>query len=128
LALFGHVGLLWVVFGFGKNRSQLRRSTKLGSGHLSFALSAYRDQDGAAAEENSIRKRDLFGEHVAEDPFELGYDPEFENPFADYPRDLARNIDDPLRLGSGRGHPFSQPQGCGARDYRRKLDHRRSRI
>lgn len=67
----------------------------LGFGHLSFAFSAYRAQEGAADEEESIRKRDLFGADVGQDAFDLGYDRDTNNPFADYLRELARKINDP---------------------------------
>jgi transcriptional regulator with XRE-family HTH domain len=64
----------------------------LGGGHLSFAFSAYRAQDGAAAERQSIEKLDLFGEHVSDDTFDLGFDPSKNNPFADYLEDFARDV------------------------------------
>lgn len=64
----------------------------LGGGHLSFAFSAYRAQDGAAAERQSIEKRDLFGKHVGDDAFDLGFDPSQNNPFADYIKDFAGHV------------------------------------
>jgi len=67
----------------------------LGFGHLSFAFAAYRAQDGAADEEDSIGKNDLFGSDVGQDAFDLGYDRSTNNPFADYLRELARKIDAP---------------------------------
>lgn len=60
------------------------RLMSLGGGHFSFAHAAYRAQDGAADERASIEKRDLFGEHVGNDTFDLGFDPSVNNPFADY--------------------------------------------
>ena len=66
----------------------------MGVGLLSFAQYAYLAQGGAGGEEESIRKRDLFGEEVSEAAFELGYDRDTNNPFADYLRHLAAQIDD----------------------------------
>lgn len=65
------------------------------AGHLSFAFAAYRVQEGARGEDESISKRDLFGEQVSEDAFELGYDRSTNNPFADYLRQFARKLGDP---------------------------------
>ena len=62
----------------------------LAGGHLSFAHVAYRAEDGAAAERQSIEMKDLFGEHVCDEAFEFGYDPSVNNPFADYLVDFAR--------------------------------------
>ena len=64
-----------------------------GRGHLSFANVAYRAEDGAAAERESIEMKDLFGEHVGYDAFELGYDPSVNNPFADYLVDFAHKAE-----------------------------------
>ena len=66
-----------------------------GSGHLSFAFCADRALEGAAAEERSIQKNDLFGSDVGEDAFDFGYDRSTNNPFADYLRELAQKIDAP---------------------------------
>lgn len=65
------------------------RLMSLGGGHFSFAHAAYRTQDGAADERASIEKRDLFGEHVGNDTFDLGFDPSQNNPFADYLQEFA---------------------------------------
>lgn len=67
----------------------------LGVGHLSFAFAAYRAQEGAVDEEDSIRKNDLFGSDVGQDAFDLGYDRSISNPFADYLREMAQKIDAP---------------------------------
>lgn len=65
------------------------RLMSLGGGHFSFAHAAYRTQDGAADERASIEKRDLFGEHVGNDTFDLGFDPSQNNPFSDYLQEFA---------------------------------------
>ena len=67
----------------------------LGGGHLSFAFSAYRALDASVEEERSICKLDLFGEHASDDTFDLGYNRDENNPFADYLRELANKIDKP---------------------------------
>ena len=71
------------------------RLCSLGVGHLAFAQYALGAQGGAGGEEESIRKRDLFGEDVSEEAYDMGYDRDTNNPFADYLRRLAAEIDDP---------------------------------
>lgn len=63
------------------------------SGHMSFAFAARRAQEGAADEEESIRKGDLFGRDVGRAAFDHGYNRSTNNPFADYLRALGRDID-----------------------------------
>ena len=67
----------------------------LGFGHLSFANAVWRTEEGAWGEQESIDNRDLFGEAVSEEAFDLGYNLSTNNPFADYLRDLAAKIDEP---------------------------------
>ncbi len=67
----------------------------LGIGHLSFAHAVWRTKEGALGEQESIDKRDLFGEAVSEEAFDLGYELSTNNPFADYLRDLASKISEP---------------------------------
>jgi len=64
----------------------------LGSGHLSFAKSAHRPQDGVYAEKASIEKGDIFGKDIHQDAIEFGYDRSTNNPFSDYLRELAEKI------------------------------------
>jgi transcriptional regulator with XRE-family HTH domain len=61
----------------------------IAEGHLSFANAANRIGEGAKAEEDSINNRDLFGHTSAEAAYDLGYDPDTHNPFADYLRDFS---------------------------------------
>ena len=70
------------------------RLCDLGVGHLAFAQYAFRAQEGAGGEEESIQKRDLFGEMVSEEAFDMGYDRSVNNPLADYLRHLAAQIGD----------------------------------
>ena len=102
--LFNAAPLMFVLLAEGSfvwRREKLKevgeaadRLCSLGVGHLSFAQYAYLAQGGAGGEEESIRKRDLFGEEVSEVAFESGYDRDTNNPFADYLRHLAAQIDD----------------------------------
>lgn len=69
------------------------RLMDLGGGHFSFANAAYRSLDGAAEERDSIVKRDLFGEHVGSDAFDLGFDPSQNNPFADFLDHFAKQVE-----------------------------------
>lgn len=69
------------------------RLMSLGGGHFSFAYAAHRTQDGAADERTSIEKRDLFGDHVGNDTFDLGFDPSENNPFADYLQEFASEVE-----------------------------------
>ena len=62
----------------------------IAEGHLSFANAVYCVEEGAKVEEDSINKRDLFGRTATEAAYDLGYDPDTHNPFADYLRDFAR--------------------------------------
>jgi hypothetical protein len=68
------------------------RLMSLGGGHFSFAYSAYRAEDGAAAERDSIARRDLFGEHVGDDAFDFGFDPSKNNPFADFLENFSKEV------------------------------------
>lgn len=69
------------------------RLMSLGGGHFSFAYAAARTQNGAADERTSIERRDLFGDHVGDDTFELGFDPSENNPFADYLQEFASKVE-----------------------------------
>jgi len=64
-------------------------------GHLSVAFAAYRALEGVDGEEESIDKRDLFGEEVSEEAFQLGYDRSTHNPFADYLREFTEKVGNP---------------------------------
>lgn len=78
-------------------RESAARLDEMGNiaGHLRFAFAAHRAIEGAAGEEESIGKCDLFGKEVSQESFELGYDRSTNNPFADYLRHFARKIGDP---------------------------------
>jgi transcriptional regulator with XRE-family HTH domain len=64
----------------------------LGGGHFSFANSAYRAEDGAFHEKRCIEKRDLFGDDIWEDVYDLGYEPSENNPFADFLKHFASKV------------------------------------
>lgn len=65
----------------------------MAGGHFSFAAAAYRAEDGAFGERQSIGKRDLFGEHLPDETYDFGYDPSKHNPFADYLAAFAEEIE-----------------------------------
>lgn len=91
----------------------LLRLDTLGEGHLAFAHPNVLVDEAIAAEQNSIEQRDVFGEHVAEMAFEYGYDSDRNNPFADYLRVLAKEVDQSLiQLSDWLGRP-----GAGLPDY-----------
>lgn len=88
-------------------------------GHLSYAHCVWRAEDALGFEEESIDKTDLFGEHLADEAYDFGYDPSRENPFADYVRWFADGLDNPgtvkitsgeLKLGLG---GFPDYEICG---------------
>ncbi len=87
------------------------RLCDLGVGHLAFAQNAIAVQNGVSDEEESIQKRDLFGEEVSEGSFGLGYDRSVNNPFADYLRHLAAQIGDPdvVEIDEDQGIEFFGP-------------------
>ncbi len=57
---------------------------ELGGGHCSFVYAAWRVDEGAVEERDSITKRDVFGIQASEQAFDCGYDRSANNPFADY--------------------------------------------
>ena len=63
--------------------------------HLVYAACANRIYESTDSEENSIKKADLFGQDLSEDVYNFGYDPSNNNPFADYLRKLADDLDNP---------------------------------
>lgn len=66
-----------------------------GSDYFSFVNSIYRAEDGAMFEEKSIDNLDLFGKNISDDTFDLGYDPDVSNPFADYLTKLVDEVGKP---------------------------------
>ena len=73
----------------------------LASSYRHFPAGMAGIEDGAQRERQSIEKRDLFGEYVADrwnagvPEYGLGHDPNDCNPFADYLRDLAGKVGNP---------------------------------
>lgn len=88
----------------------------MGTGHLSFTNAALRVQDAACGEEDSIAARDVFGKKVAEDTFELGFDPGLQNPFADFLRDFASEVSSEFIELDSYGEPWINANGMP--DYR----------
>jgi transcriptional regulator with XRE-family HTH domain len=91
-ALLAEASLTWRRERVAEIEAAAEHLMGLGGGHFSFANAAYRSLDGAAAERESIEERDLFGEHIGDDAFDLGFDPSHNNPFADFLEHLASKI------------------------------------
>lgn len=88
---------------------------ELGGGHCSFVGAVWRVDEGADGERKSIGKRDLFGIHVSEAAFDLGYDRSTNNPFADYLEVFAGEVQsETVRIDK----EFGWKTGEGLPDYR----------
>jgi transcriptional regulator with XRE-family HTH domain len=92
-ALLAEGSLAWRRGRVAEIEDAAERLMVLGGGHFSFAHAAYRSIEGAAKERDSIGKRDLFGEHVGPDAFDLGFDPSQNNPFADFLDHFAKQVE-----------------------------------
>jgi transcriptional regulator with XRE-family HTH domain len=92
MALLAEGSLAWRKKRLAEIDEKAAQLMSLGGGNFSFAQAVYRTQEAALDEEESIRKRDVFGKHVAEDTYSLGYDPNTNNPLADYLRALAGDL------------------------------------
>ena len=92
MALLAEGSLAWRKKRLAEIDEKAEELMSLGGGNFSFAQAVYRTQDAAFEEEASISKRDVFGKDVAEDTYSLGYDPNINNPLADYLRELARDL------------------------------------
>ncbi len=80
----------------GEAREAANYLRGLGLGNSKFWIAASHAEDGAADEERTINRRDLFAEElIKQDEWEETYNPYQHNPFADYLRALAEKIDDP---------------------------------
>ena len=102
-------------------------------GHLSYANCADVADNALFFEEESIDKADLFGEHLPGEAHDFGYDPSRGNPFADYVRWFADELDNPgivkitsgeLKLGLG---GFPDYEICGERLDKIAGDSRKAR-
>ncbi|MCY4361179.1 MAG: helix-turn-helix transcriptional regulator [Gammaproteobacteria bacterium] len=72
-------------------------------GHLSYSDCALVADNALSFEKKSIDKADLFGEHLPGEAYDFGYDPSTGNPFADYLRWFADELDNPgiVKITSG---------------------------
>lgn len=59
--------------------------------------------NGLSCERQSIEALDLFGEKIADDAYQWGYDSSTNNPFADYLRKLAGDLGKPDVVSVGDG-------------------------
>lgn len=71
------------------------RASALGNGHLACMNAVHHAEEGLSRERQSIEALDLFGEKIADDAYQWGYDSTTNNPFADYLRKLAVDLDKP---------------------------------
>ena len=92
MALLAEGSLTWRKKRLTEIDEKAAQLMSLGGGNFSFAQAAYRTQEAALGEEESIRKRDVFGKCVAEDTYDLGYDPNTNNPISDYLRELTQEF------------------------------------
>lgn len=93
-ALLAEGSLAWRRKRLAEIRQKAEELSALGGGNFSFAWTAERALEAAHGEEDSIRKRDVFGRDVDEDTYDLGYDPYQNNPFVDYLKELKRELGD----------------------------------
>lgn len=114
-ALLAEASLAWRRERVGEIEEAANRLMTLGDGHFAFANAAYRSLEGAKAERESIAKRDLFGAHVGDDAFDLGYDPSRNNPFADFLDHLAKKVG-ATSVSFERDHGWKTSEGMP--DYR----------
>lgn len=98
MALLAEGSLAWREKRLDEISQKADELMSLGGGNFSFAHAVYRTQEAACDEEESIRKRDVFGRDVAPDTYDLGYDPNTNNPFADYLRELSLKLRQPGRV------------------------------
>ena len=79
------------------------RASALGNGHLACMNAVHHAEKGLSCERQSIEALDLFGEKIADDAYQWGYDSSTNNPFADYLRKLADDLGklDVVSVGHG---------------------------
>lgn len=92
MALLAEGSLAWRKQRLAEIDEKMELLMSLGKGHLSFAQTVCRTEEASYQEEASISSRDVFGKNVAEDSYDLGYDPGINNPLADYLREFAQNL------------------------------------
>ena len=92
MALIAEGSLAWRKRRLAEIDEKAEQLMSLGGGNFSFAQAVWRTQEASHDEEESIRKRDVFGRYVAEDTYSLGYNPNKNNPISDYIRELATEI------------------------------------
>ena len=74
-------------------KQHIDRLEELSRGHSSY-LSPHRAVDGLCDEQDSIAEKDIFGEKVGSDAYELGYCQPLENPFFKYLEHLRSKLSD----------------------------------
>lgn len=91
-ALLAEGSLAWRRERVAEIEEAAARLMALGGGHFAFAYSAGGAAEGAYHERKCIQNRDLFGKEVADDVYDLGYDPSQNNPFADFIKHFAAQV------------------------------------
>lgn len=112
-ALLAEASLAWRRDRVAEIDDATSRLKRLCSGHLSFVEPAYRMEEGASQERESIEDRDLFGKYVSDDAFDGGYDPSRDNPFANFLDHFAKPFEAgtiEIRRGSGWKTPEGMPK------------------
>lgn len=111
-ALLAEGSLSWRQRKLAEVDDAVEKLKDLATGHLSFANVVHGVDDPSHEERSSIRKRDLFGNHVSDETFELGFDPTTHNPFADYLREMASKFDpSDILIDGGEEGIWKTPEG-----------------
>ena len=81
----------------------MERAAAFGNGHLVCMNAVHRAENGLSCERQSIEALDLFGEKIADDAYQWGYDSSTNNPLADYLRKFADDLgkSDVVSVGHG---------------------------
>ncbi len=111
MALLAEGSLAWRRKRLAEINEKAEELHSLGGGNFSFAHAASFVENPASKEEESIRERDVFGRKVDEITYDMGYDPYTNNPFADYLRALAQELDDADIELDPDGHDEIGPDG-----------------
>ena len=94
-ALLAEGSLAWRREQLDAAEEAMWRASALGNGHLAFMSAVHHAENGLSCERQSIEALDLFGEKIADDAYQWGYDSSTNNPFADYLRKLADDLGKP---------------------------------
>ena len=101
--LLAEGSLAWRQEQLADAEEAMERAAAFGNGHLACMNAVHRAENGLSCERQSIEALDLFGEKIADDAYQWGYDSSTNNPFADYLRKLADDLgkSDVVSVGHG---------------------------